>query len=908
LSRSIKILLLILVLFIAACVLLNDFYVNILWFKEVGYLSVFLKELTTKLKFGIPLFLILFILFSVYFRFLNLSGGKTQEALKEKGKFVRKKLPYLLGLIAAAITAGGVIQTLWYKWLEFSNSVDFGTVDPVFGKDLSFFIFKLPFLHGALKAAFILIGALFIATILYSSMIIGTKNKADKAYNKEHDGDTLNFKNRLQRFWMSFRVQISIFFAAAFVLGAAYAKLAAYDLVYSTRGIVYGAGYTDVHVYIPLYTVLMIFCLIAALGMLLFGLTKKIKPFLITIALFVIIAVGGNVYGLIIQNYVVSPNEFTKEETYIADNIEYTRMAYGLNNIQVKQFSVSQDITAQDIIDNETTIKNIPINDYSPTLDAYNSLQSIRSYYQFNDTDVDRYYVNGQYTQVFISAREINTDNLTSEAQTWINKYMKYTHGFGVAISAVNQTTTTGQPALLAQDIPTVSDYPELALFQGRIYFGETTDNYAVVNTKTKEFDYPSGDDNVQNVYDGDAGIQMTFLNRISFSLYEKTLKFLLSTDITSETKVLINRNIMDRVTSIAPFLTYDSDPYIVLADGQLYWIIDAMTTTDRYPYSQPYSEDSDINYVRNSVKVVVNAYNGDVSFYIIDETDPIAAVCAKIYPDLFKSIDEMPESIQSHLRYSEALFNIQASMYLDYHMTNAATFYNKEDSWSVSTQFYGISNEAVNVNSAYMIMKLPDRDEEFLLMASFTPVNKDNMVAWMAGICDGDEYGQLVVYQFDKNTQVYGTMQMEQRIDQDTTIAPQLALLSQQGSNVLRGNMLTIPINDSLLYVETIYIQSSGGDNSLPEAKKVIVCYNDTIVMADTLSESLNQIFGVTVSDEISSDTVTQSATSSDRDALITRASELYTLAEQAQKDGDWVAYGAYMQELGGILKQLGE
>jgi uncharacterized membrane protein (UPF0182 family) len=303
----------------------------------------------------------------------------------------------------------------------------------------------------------------------------------------------------------------------------------------------------------------MIFCLIAALGMLLFGLTKKIKPFLITIALFVIIAVGGNVYGLIIQNYVVSPNEFTKEETYIADNIEYTRMAYGLNNIQVKQFSVSQDITAQDIIDNETTIKNIPINDYSPTLDAYNSLQSIRSYYQFNDTDVDRYYVNGQYTQVFISAREINTDNLTSEAQTWINKYMKYTHGFGVAISAVNQTTTTGQPALLAQDIPTVSDYPELALFQGRIYFGETTDNYAVVNTKTKEFDYPSGDDNVQNVYDGDAGIQMTFLNRISFSLYEKTLKFLLSTDITSETKVLINRNIMDRVTSIAPFLTYDS-------------------------------------------------------------------------------------------------------------------------------------------------------------------------------------------------------------------------------------------------------------------------------------------------------------------------------------------------------------
>ncbi len=909
LSRSIKIILLVLVLLIAACILLNEFYINIMWYKEVGYLSVFLKELTTKLTFGVPLFLVLFILFSVYFRFLNLSGGKTQESLKEKGRFLRRKMPYLLGLIAAAFTSAGVVQSLWYKWLEFSNSVDFGTVDPIFGKDLSFFIFKLPFLHGMIRAAFILIAALFIATLLYSTMIIATKNRADKAYGRQHDDDTLTFKNRLHRFWMSFRVQISIFFAAAFILGAAYARLSAYDLVYSTQGIVFGAGYTDVHVYIPMYNILTVFCLIAALAMLLFGLTKKIKPFLITIAVFLIIAVAGNAYGLIVQNYIVSPNEFTKEETYIANNIQFTRMAYGLNDIQVRQFSVNQNITAQDIIDNETTIKNIPINDYSPTLDAYNAIQSIRSYYQFNDMDVDRYYVNGQYTQVFISAREINTDNLTSEAQTWINKYLKYTHGFGVAVSAVNQVTATGQPALLAQNIPTMSDYPELALFQGRIYFGELTDDYAVVNTKAKEFDYPSGDDNVQNVYDGEAGIPMTFLNRVSFSLYEKTLKFLLSTDITSETKILINRNIMDRVISIAPFLTYDSDPYIVLADGQLYWVIDAMTTTDRYPYAQPYSEDTNINYVRNSVKVVVNAYNGDVSFYIIDDTDPIAAVCANIYPELFKSLDDMPVGIRSHLRYSEALFNIQASMYLDYHMTNPATFYNKEDSWSVSTQFYGVSNEAVNINSAYMIMKLPQRNEEFLLMASFTPVNKNNMVAWMAGICDGAEYGQLVVYQFDKNTQVYGTMQMEQRIDQDTTIAPQLALLSQQGSDVLRGNMLTIPINNSLLYVETIYVRSSGGgDNSLPEAKKVIVCYNDRIVMANTLSEALNQIFGVTVSDEISSDSVTQSGSSSDREALITRASELYKLAEQAQKNGDWVAYGAYMQELGAILKQLGE
>ncbi len=906
-GKTLKTILIVAAVIIIACIVLNEFYINILWFKEVGYLSVFFKEITTKLKFGIPLFIILFILFTLYFKALNLSGGKTFEKLENKAKFVRKKLPFLLGLVFSVITTIAVIQNLWYKWLEFVNSVDFGTVDPVFGKDLSFFIFKLPFLHGIVNTLFLLLIALLICTIIYSSIIVATKNNADSSYNKKYNASSNNFKTGLKRFWENFRIQISVFAAIAFILAAAYIKLNTYDLVYSTTGIVFGAGYTDVNVKIPLHNILTIFCIIAAIAVLIFGFTKKIKPFMFTIAAFIIISLGGNLYALIIQNYIVSPNEFSREEEYIGYNIEYTRMAYGLDDIQVKQFSVEQNITAEDIAENATTIQNIPINDYSPTLDTYNSLQSIRSYYEFNDVDVDRYYIDGNYTQVFISARELNTDNLTSSAKTWINEHLKYTHGFGVAVSAVNQVTATGQPVLIAKDIPTVSDYSELYLDQGRIYFGESTDNYAVVNTKAMEFDYPLGDDNAQNIYDGQAGIPLTFLNRVSFSIYEGTLRFLLSHDITADSKIIINRNIMDRVMSIAPFLNYDSDPYIVLADGRLYWIIDAMTTTDRYPYSQPYNEDSDFNYIRNSIKVVVDAYNGDMNFYIIDETDPIAAVCANIYPELFKTADQMPDSIRQHLRYSEALFNVQSHMYLDYHMTNPSTFYNKEDSWAVSTQFYGISNEAVEVNSAYMIMKLPGRSEEFLLMKSFTPLNKNNMVAWMAGICDGEEYGQLLVYQFDKNTQVYGTMQIEQRIDQDTTIAPQLALLNQQGSDVLRGNTLTIPIEQSLLYVETIYVRSSGGDNSLPEAKKVIVSYNDEIVMADSLSEALDQIFNIS-DDPTSQGGASSTVTDTEREQLVMRASELYQLAQQAQKDGDWVAYGAYMQELGAILDQLGQ
>lgn len=882
---------------------LNQFYINILWFKEVNYLQVFFKSIVTKLTMGIPLFAALFIILGIYFKLLTKSGGKTNIILVEdKKKFIRGKLPYLLSVVVSAVISIMITSSLWYKWLEYSNSVPFNVTDPIFNKDIAFYVFKLPFYQGLLNIGYTVLIVLFASTLIYSFLVIADKTNDDKKFQGQFDFSNVPVKGLFTKLWSSFRVQLSIFLSLFFVLAAISTYLKRFDLLYSSDSLVYGATYTDVHVMMPFYLILSILCIVTAFATLYFGMAKKLKPLLITGALLIGVNLLGVIAGSIVQGYVVSPNEFSKEQEYINYNIAFTQKAYGIENIEVKDFAVEQNITAQDIINNEAVISNIPINDYRPTLDTYNSLQGIRPYYEFKDIDVDRYYLNGKYTEVFISSREMNNSKLETSAQTWINLHLKYTHGFGITVSPVNQVTATGQPMMIAKDIPPVSNYAELNVAQPRIYFGEGSDTYAVVNTKAKEFDYPAGNDNQENIYDGTAGIALSFINRISFALSNGTVKFLLSSDITSESKILINRNVLQRVQKIAPFFSYDSDPYIVNVDGKLYWILDAITTTDRYPYSQPYNNQNPYNYIRNSVKVVVDAYNGDVTFYQIDANDPIASVYGKIYPNLLKSLEEMPEGIKSHLRYSETLFNIQADIYKVYHMNNPSVFYNKEDLWQIATQFYQTSKDPIKVNSTYLITKLPGRQQEFMLMVPFTPQNKDNMVAWMAGICDGDQYGQLVIYQFPKQKLVYGPMQIEQRIDQDTVISPQLTLLSQQGSEVIRGNLLTIPIGDGLLYVEPVYVQASGGDRSLPEAKKIIACYGDNIVMANTLGEALNQIFGI----KQGGTTTTPISTDSTTAELIARANELYTNAQAALKAGDWTSYGNYMNELGQVLGNL--
>ncbi|MCR4894590.1 MAG: UPF0182 family protein [Eubacteriales bacterium] len=923
-GKTFKIITLIVVILAVGCVILNEFYIDILWFGEVGYTDVFFKSLFTHLKLGIPLFVALFALFAIYFKLFTMAGGKTLPGGEPKGVFIKKKLPFLLAFVLAALSSVGLTENLWYKMLEFTNSVEFGEVDPVFGMDISFYMFRLPFLRSLLLAIFIIVSIMLMVTVVYSFLVVAQKSSQDRrviadesnSYSKD------DAKGFFSRMWGAFRVEITVFISIAFILGAGYFWLERYEILYSPTGIVYGASYTDVHVSLIANTIMAALCALSAVINIIGGLMGKIKPLILTCILMVGVYLLSGVAATAVQNFIVSPNEFAKESEYLEYSIASTQKAYALDRIETRTYTVTNDIDADDIAENATTIENIPINDYLPTLDTYNSLQSMRTYYAFQDVDVDRYVLNGNYTQLFISAREMDSSRLNADAQNWINTYLKYTHGFGVAMSPVNSINETGQPVLIAKDIPTVTDYPEITLTQPRIYFGEKTDNYAIVKTKAGEFDYPSGSDNVENVYDGTAGIPMSLLNRICFAVNEGTMKFLLSADINSDSVILINRNIMDRIMKIAPFLAYDSDPYMVVSEGRLYWIVDAMTTSDRYPYAQP-SSSGYFNYIRNSVKVVIDAYNGNVDFYIVDD-DPIAAVYANIYPTLFKSLDKMPDGIRAHLRYSEAMFKVQAEMYATYHMSNPSVFYNKEDAWAIATQYYNTNKAEEVVNPAYLIMKLPGREEEFLLMVPYTAANKNNMVAWMAGVCDGDEYGKLIVYEFNKQSLVYGPMQIEQRIDQDTLIAPQLALLAQQGSAVLRGNLLTIPIEDSILYIEPVYVKASQSATSLPEMKMVILSYKDQICMAPTLKEALEIIFGKPKEEEPAvvpegsidgkqdegdgTGKPDTSADVSEFEALVIKAQQAYENAIKAQQSGDWAKYGEYMKELEEILNQLRE
>ena len=550
----------------------------------------------------------------------------------------------------------------------------------------------------------------------------------------------------------------------------------------------------------------------------------------------------------------------------------------------------------------------------------YNSLQGFRRYYEFKNLDVDRYMIDGKYTQVFLSARELNQEKIDESSRTWINKHLKYTHGFGLAVSPTNKVSNSGQPELIVKDIPPKTS-TELEIKEPRIYYGEMTDDFIITNTDTKEFDYPEGDNNKETTYEGTGGIKLNFMNKLLFAINQGSPRILLSNDINKDSKIHITRNIAERVQKIAPFLEYDDDPYLVIDEGELFWVIDAFTTSDRYAYSEPINKNTTRNYIRNSVKVVVDAYNGDVDFYQVDENDPIASTYGKIYPGLLKPMSELPEGIKNNIRYSQVMFDIQSDVYRTYHMNNPTVFYNKEDVWQIANEKQSKDEENSKIESGYIITKLPDREEEeFVLMVPYTPREKDNMVSWLAALNDGDDYGKLVSYKLPKQKLVYGPMQIEKRIDQDTEISKELTLLDQQGSDVIRGGLLTIPIDDSLLFVEPIYLQSTGEERNLPEVKRVIVAYGDEIVMGTSLQDSLNQIFDIEPVEEApegeedpedqpdegeTPDTDLPPVIEGQKD-LIKKANTLFNDAESAQKSGNWAEYGEKLDELKEILKKL--
>ncbi|ORX22812.1 hypothetical protein BVF91_10070 [Thermoanaerobacterium sp. PSU-2] len=896
-NLAIIILLISIFLIVALFASLANLIVDIQWFNSLNYLGVFFKKFLTQLTIGVPSFVVIFILSYFYLNRMVKDYAKFAQDIEIKS--VRKRFRGVvigISIFVSFLISVFISANWWNDFLFYINSANFGVKDPIFNKDISLYMFRLPFLLDVYDLLIIIIPILIVATIIvYGLMYLSDKTRFYEISDRGGFFRAIYNKEILMIAFRQIAVLGFVFFA---VLSLGY-YLKAYGILYSKSGVVFGAGYTDVHVRLLFYRILMLASIVSGILFMIGAFRQKLKYIIASPVIIVAIMILSTVSQMVVQSFIVAPNELDKEKTYLKYNIDFTQKAFDLNNVEEKNYDLSGNIDKKVLDENQDTINNIRINDYRPVSQIYNQLQSIRLYYKFNDIDIDRYMINGNYRQVFISAREMNLDNLASQAKNWINMHLKYTHGYGVVMSTVNDVTATGQPDMVIKNIPPVSS-TNIKITRPEIYFGELTNTYAIVNTKTGEFDYPSGDTNKENFYSGKSGIPMTFLNKLLYTIYTGNIKILLSTDITHDSRMLLFRNIKDRVQRIAPFLIYDDDPYIVVDNGKLYWMIDAYTYSGNYPYSEPYG-DTGINYIRNSVKVVVDAYTGDVKYYISDKNDPIIKVYSRIFPGLFKNIDEMPKGLKAHIRYPQYMFDIQASVYKNYHMSDPQVFYNKEDSWDIAKEKF--TGKIEPEESQYVIMRLPgEKTAEYVLMIPYTPATKDNMVAWMAARMDGNNYGKLVVYKFPKSTVVYGPMQIENMIDQDPNISKEMSLWDQKGSSIIRGNLLTLPIDDSMLYVEPIYIQSSN-ENAIPEVKRVILAYKDKIVMEDTLANALNKLFNLQAPTQPQ---VPQVQTNETQQELIKKANDIYNNAMNASKNGDWTDFGKNLDELGNVLNDL--
>ncbi|NLO98452.1 MAG: UPF0182 family protein [Peptococcaceae bacterium] len=840
------------IIIIAILAAISGLYEDWLWFKDLGYDTLFWTPLLSKIFIQLINGSVLFIiiagtLFSgrhAFTTFYNENFRKRIRLVEEVNRPVQalsqRKVTIGLLIISAIISilvSFIVSFTGWLDVLSFLKSSTFNYVDPLFNKDLGFYVFKLPFFYTIYNAFF---PPIFILTLFTAGFYVVTQ--------------VIKFNSF--RFWRRDAITISttarrhlgILLAIIFALKAFGYYLDTFSLVYSQSGHVSGAGFTDVHVSLPILRVLMVISIVGFIFSLVALVFRDSR--LLTVPIPLLLFFSLIVYGFlppVVQSLIVIPNELQKEAPYIANEIELTRFAYGLDKIKEQDYSGVEPLTGEDLKKSLPSLQNIRLNDPRPMRQVYTQKQGIRQYYKFNDIDIDRYTVDGDYRQVLLSAREINIPDLQATAQTFVNTRLKYTHGFGITASFANEVTSNGLPAFAIYNIPPETDFPDLTITEPRIYFGELTNDWVVVNTKFKEFDYPIGNENAENSYQGKTGIPFTPFNKFMLSLHRATPRFYLSTEITSESKLLLHRNINERVQKLTPFIVYDSDPYVVIDEGRIKWIMDGYTTASTIPYSCRFPN-NDFNYIRNSVKVVIDAYHGTVDFYVIDPNDPILKTYSKIFPGVFKDISAMSDSLKAHLRYPETLFKIQCQMLNTYHMTNVRSFYNKEDAWSIAKEIYG--DQPVEVEPYFMIMDLPgEYKEEFVLIQPFTPASsetntRNNLIAWLAARMDGEHYGELVLYRFPKNIEIDGPFQIESRIDQNPDIARQLALWNQQGSSVIRGNLLVLPIGGNLLYVEPLYLQSRTS-GSIPEMKRVIVAFEDKVVMENSFDECLNKIFG---------------------------------------------------------------
>jgi len=878
-------------------------YTDYLWFQQLNLTPVFLTTFWAKLGVGLAVAALFAAIFWANAFIARWQSLRNLLFISDDMLVAQRFVAWLIGVagLFLAWLVGMAASTNWLMMLQFFHRQPFNLVEPVFNMDVAFYVFTLPFLHFwqswlQLTLVAALLGSLAVYALAQQNNLIEGR---------------LTILPHVQ-------LHLSILGALIFLVFAVGHWLSRFDLMYSTRGVAFGASYTDVNVSLPALWVMVVVAAGAAITLLAnIGLRR---PALSLLAIFGWVMVGiigtGFAPGLI-QRYVVEPNELARETPYIKNHIEFTNRAYGLDKIHESDFPRLEPLSPEKITAESTFLKNIRLWDYRPLQQTYQQIQAIRLYYHFFDIDFDRYTIDGQLRQVALAARELDKSQLQSP--TWLTQKLQFTHGYGLVMNPINEVTREGLPQLWIKDLPPVATASNLAINRPEIYYGEGAGDYVFVNTTEREFNYPSGEQNVFTQYAGTGGVVMdSLLKKLAFAVRLADLNMLLSQEFTPASRVMLYRNIGERVRTIAPFLSYDHDPYLIVnqTDGRLYWLQDAYTTSDRFPYAQP---KNNLNYIRNSVKVLIDAYNGDVTFYITDPADPLVRSYAAIFPTLFTPMEQMPAWVRAHMRYPEDMFRLQAELYRTYHMRDVNVFYNKEDLWQVPNEVFAGNTQPVE--PYYVVLKLPDQAEsEFVLIQPFTPNNKDNLTAWMAARSDGQNYGQLVTYRFPKQELIFGPLQIEGRIDQNPEISSQITLWDQGGSEVIRGNLLVLPLGNSLLYAEPLYLRAENGQ--IPELKRVILATGDTIVMRPSLAEALQALFeqsGPTapapVEPEVepsapapaeAAPAVAADVTGKSVAQLAQLASQHYEAAQAALHRGDWATYGQELDQMKAAIDAL--
>ncbi|MDZ4178715.1 MAG: UPF0182 family protein [Coriobacteriia bacterium] len=864
------------------------------WFIDLGQRGVFITQLTSAAAVGAAFGLAAFVLLYVNMRiartlaprFVVASPGGLSPQLEELVSNLRLRVGpvvdrvILWGSLVVGVLVGLSMAPSWDIIRLAFSAQSFGVTDPQFGQDVGFYVFALPALR-------------LLADWLPSFLVLVT---AAAAFVHLVDG-AIQPLARLRGFAPHVKAHLSVLVGLIVTSKAFDYYLSIFELNFSPRGQVTGASFTDVNAQLPALRILVVVSLAAAAALLINIRFKGWRLPLVALGVWVAAAVLlGGVYPALIQQFRVEPNELAAEEPYIERNIEGTRRAFDLEDVELRPFAAAETLSADDVLANTDTLDNVRLWDPDIVTQSYRQLQVIRQYYHFTDVDVDRYMIDGRQRQVLVSARELDVEQLDPQARTWVNQHLVYTHGYGFVMSPSNEADARGFPRFLIADIPPESSI-EITVTQPAIYFGERTNGYVIVNTTLPEFDYPVGDTNAETFYEGAAGIKVGgFVKRAVFALRFGASQFLFSRYIEPDSRVLFDRTITARVEKLAPWLSIDDDPYPILSEGRILWVLDGYTSSDMYPYSQRYGN---VNYVRNSVKVTIDAYDGTVKLYAFDPEDPILAAWSDIFPGLLTDASEIPADVGTHFRYPEDLFQLQAEVYKRYHMTDTRVFYNKEDLW----EFPGEGKPEGPMKPFYVLSRLPgEENEDFQMIMPFTPRERDNMIGWMAAKSDPNDYGKRVVYQFPKQRVILGPDQVKARINQDDRISPQLSLWSQRGSQVIFGNMLVIPLEESIVYIQPLYLQAEQA--AMPELVRVLVVYADKVEMAADLESALLAVFGEAAPARPDDGSGDGGVVEPEVDAASAR--ELYDRAIEAQRQGDWSEYGRLLDELGGVLARL--